>query len=311
MVRGVMEDWFRDIRVVVIESVKNHGLPVPMSRDYCAGWARDLGLPRGGETIIYTSCMYQLSPLLNQLVPWLSRIRGMRLGRLMGVASRLAGLIVKPSPEALERSYSILRNMAKIIMRAGVTFGYLYEDEPYSGALLYELGLEDEFLDHVRTRVIPALRKYGVRRIITTDPHTHNVLTKVVPKYFDLDIEVRSYMDYAGGLRGKLSNVVIHDSCLYSRHLGMRERYREILDSAGITRVEDPWVTGKETSMCCGGPVEILNPELSHHVAKSRLESLSRLSRVIIVQCPICLANLNRVAEGDIKVVDLSEAVEA
>lgn len=47
----------------------------------------------------------------------------------------------------------------------------------------------------------------------------------------------------------------MHDSCLYSRYLGLRDAPRRLLNEAGgVARREDPYVTGGvATSMCCGG----------------------------------------------------------
>ncbi len=141
---------------------------------------------------------------------------------MAGVLSRFAGFVIKPSRADIDRTNNILKNIARSLMKAGISFGFLYEDEPYSGALLHEIGAEDAFLEYFENTVLKTFRKYGIRRIITIDPHTHNILTNVAPNYFKLDFEVVNYLDLVRGIkvRPKINgDVVIHDSCLYARYL--------------------------------------------------------------------------------------------
>ena len=309
-----MESWVRTLVDIMSRSLDSNGLPIPMDKSYCTEWAKDLNIPRGGDTIIYTSCLYQMAPMINQLVPWIEKVKGTPLSGLAGVLSRFAGFVIKPNRADIDRANGILRNIAKALTKAGINFGFLYEDEPYSGALLHEIGAEDTFLKYFEDTVLRTFRKYGVKRVITIDPHTHNVLTNVAPNYFKLDFEVVSYLDLIRSIkvRPKISGeVVIHDSCLYARYLGKYDVYRSILDNAGVKHVEDPLITGKETSTCCGGPLESLSPELSRKIAKIRIENLAKLSRTVMTVCPICLANLGRNADGEVQVLDINEVIEA
>ncbi len=269
---------------------------------------------QGGDTIIYTSCLYQMAPMINQLVPWIEKVRGTPLSGLAGILSRFAGFVIKPNRADIDRANNILKNIARALTKAGTNFGFLYEDEPYSGALLHEIGAEDAFLEYFENTVLRTFRKYGVKRVITIDPHTHNILTNVASNYFKLDFEVVNYLDLVRSVkvRPKISSeVVIHDSCLYARYLGKYDVYRSILDNAGVKHVEDPLITGKETSTCCGGPLESLSPELSRKIAKIRIENLAKLSRTVMTVCPICLANLGRNADGEVQVLDINEVIEA
>ncbi|MGC9153422.1 MAG: heterodisulfide reductase-related iron-sulfur binding cluster [Vulcanisaeta sp.] len=307
-----MESWVRSLVDIMKRSLDSNGLPIPMDKSYCTEWAKDMGIPRGGDTIIYTSCLYQMAPMINQLVPWIEKIKGTPLTGLAGVLSRFAGFVIKPNKADIDRANNILRNIAKALQRAGISFGFLYEDEPYSGALLYEIGAEDVFKEYFENTVLKTFRKYGIRRVITIDPHTHNILTNVMPNYFKVDLEVINYLDILREIKVKPKinvDVVIHDSCLYARYLGKYDTYRSILDNAGIKHIEDPLITGKETATCCGGPLESLSPELSRKIAKIRIENLAKLSKNVVTVCPICLANLSRNAEGAVQIMDINEVV--
>ena len=81
-------------------------------------------------------------------------------------------------------------------MRAtGLDPAYLYESEPYSGVLLYDLGLEEEIAPHVR-RVYDLFKRRGIREVITVDPHTTFMLKEIYPAYIShYDIRVRHYLE--------------------------------------------------------------------------------------------------------------------
>jgi Fe-S oxidoreductase len=89
---------------------------------------------------------------------------------------------------------------------------------------------------------------------------------------------------------------VIHDPCLYARGLGIISQPRQLLSHAGYTILE-PKRSGKMT-YCCGGPIESISPRLSRRIAEMRFRELKETGRRIVTLCPICYANLSRVAEN-------------
>ncbi len=304
-----MEDWIRSLRGLLVDNLRRNRFPLPADRSICSRWAS--GMPEGGKRVLYTSCMYQLAPLIARAVDLLEKVGassgGMRARLAAAGAKLFGGLILKPSEEELRWAERILRNIANMLNKAGVQFGVL-KDEPYSGALLYELGFVDEFADYAR-EVYRYFKEHGVEEVITVDPHTHHVLEKVYPEFVDgFDIKVVSYMDLVKPTKANVSKVVIHDSCLYARYLDRYDVYRRMLDSVGVVHVEDPYVTGKAYSGCCGGPIESVKPDVAKEVAKIRVRQLARLSDVVITVCPICYVNLSR-AGGNIKIFDLAEVI--
>lgn len=135
-----MESWVRSLIDIMRRSLDSNGLPIPMDKSYCSEWAKDLNIPRGGDTIIYTSCLYQMAPMINQLVPWIEKIRGTPLSGLAGVLSRFAGFVIKPNRADIDRANGIIRNIAKALIKAGVNFGFLYDDEPTVAHYFMKLG---------------------------------------------------------------------------------------------------------------------------------------------------------------------------
>jgi len=303
-------DWVLSLRDVLLSSLRSRRLPLPLDREVCDGWRRDLS-SGGGPRALYTSCMYQLAPALRKAVEGLEKFGAARGGlraRLAALGAKTAGgLMLRPEREELERAYRILRNIYYALRHSGVEFRLL-DDEPYSGALLYELGFEDDFAEYAR-EVYRYFKERDVKEVITVDPHTNYVLERVYPSYVDgFDISVVSYLDLldAGKIRVKISGFAIHDSCLYARFLGRYERVRQLLAAGGP--VENPYITGKETAGCCGGPVESIVPNLAAKIAFSRAQKLATLSRTVVSACPICLANLSRT--GIVEVKDVAEVVE-
>ncbi|MET1101057.1 MAG: (Fe-S)-binding protein [Pyrodictiaceae archaeon] len=301
-----------DLLSMIAENTRRTGLPLPAPKEAMYSWARELGIPGEGEVYLYTGGLYQLVPYINSLVRQLEGLEGRRVtGRLAlklaKAVSRVLDLskIARPDPSEVEYSNSVLRAVTKLLRAAGVSYAYLYEDDGYSGILLYDLGLVEEFSRHAQN-VYSRLRNRGVRKIITIDPHTTYALRQLYPKYIDgFDIEVTNYLELLAEKldKGELvfsrrdrGELVIHDPCYYARFEEILDEPRRLLQAAGY-KVREPRRTRKLT-YCCGGPVEAISPSLSKRIAETRVEELREYSTRIVTLCPICYANLTRVAKG-------------
>lgn len=283
---------------LIYENLLKYGFPYPIDKKICSGWANDI--PKQNSTILYTSCMYQtasLSETFSKFIPHAEKLSSLSF----------LGKFIKPKKEELERAYNILSRISQLLKKNGIEFGYLYEEEPYSGAVLLELGYLDEFSDYAKS-VYRFFKERGIKRIITVDPHTHNALSRYSEFIGTMDLEIVNYLEVVKEVKSISSeSFVIHDSCLYSRFLNLRDKYRGLIQKAGIHTVEDELVTGKETSFCCGSPIKPINPELSDKIAKARVDQLTKLSKNILVVCPMCYANLSKFNNN---VKDLVEVVE-
>lgn len=303
------------------DNLARRGSVLPLSKRTSTRWAKGLGLPRGGETVLYTGHMYQLIPSIDAMAGLLARLEDSRLNRLFGLGRALNRFVsltffmqLLVSRKKRREYDAMLGHIATLLREAGVSFGYLYGDEMYSGALAYDEGLDDAFAPHAR-RVAETFRRHGVKRVITVDPHTthmlHEVYSRFVPGFA---IEVRSYLDVLAGAAGGPERqadgaVVIHDSCVYARYEGVVEAPRLLLKRAGLT-VAEPLLTGVSTH-CCGGPVEVLFPGEAHRVALARVAQLTEAGRRITTMCPICLVNLRKAAGASAEVLDISQVLAA
>jgi len=280
-------------------------------------WAQGLNIPRGGETVLYTGHMYQLIPAISALAAkmaffensWITNFFG--LGRFVNKFINLAWFMARTDAGETKHYNDILRKIARLLQAAEIDFGYLYEEEMYSGALVHDEGVDDAFKQHAQ-RVYEVFKRNGVKSVITVDPHTTNMLRSVYPEYVDgYDLEVKSYLEVLTENNIDASctldrNMTIHDSCVYARYEDIVSEPRFLLSKAGAKIIE-PELAGKLTH-CCGGPIESFFPGKAQAIAEKRMEQLAAAGGNIVAMCPICLVNLKHAAKDkNIEVKDISE----
>ncbi|MCE4614394.1 MAG: (Fe-S)-binding protein [Desulfurococcales archaeon] len=309
----------KEIISFISENTRRTNLPLPAPRDALYRWALDVKPPRKGEYILYTGGLYQLIPQINSLVNQLESLTERKTGalalRFAKAFSKLIDLskIAKPRKKDVEYSNSILRGIAALLDSAGVNYGYLYEDDMYSGILLHDMGLEQDFAIHAG-KVYSKLKEHNASKVITVDPHTTYALTKLYPEYIDnYNLEVVNYLQllHDKTLEGELTfkqgekgEVVIHDPCYYARFLEILDPPRALLEAAGY-KVLEPRRTRKMT-YCCGGPIESLSPRLALKISETRVKELLEKSPRIVTLCPICYANLSRSTPNDSTIKDIA-----
>lgn len=307
-----------DVIGILADNLRLRGSVLPLSSGRATRWTQGLGLARGGETVLYTGQMYQLIPSIEGLVRAEQRLGDSPLARLTGVGRRInrfvnvSAFMARPSKREREEYERVPRAVVQLLRDAGVEFGCLYEDDLYSGALAWDLGLDELVRGHAR-RVHELFRKHGVRRVITIDPHTTNMLRSVYPRLVaGYDVEVKSYLEVLAGRNGHAAatdrgEVVLHDSCVFARYEDVVAEPRELLAGAGLTVLE-PTHAGKLT-WCCGGPAESLYPEKALATAQKRVAELRAVGPQAVTMCPLCLVNLTKAAEGTMSFRDISEVL--
>jgi Fe-S oxidoreductase len=261
--------------------------------------------------------MYQLIPAISALAAkmaffensWITNFFG--LGRFVNRFVNLAWFMARTDSQETKEYNNILRQIARLLQAAKVDFGYLYEDEMYSGALVHDEGVDDAFKKHAQ-RVFEVFKRNGVKSVITVDPHTTNMLRSVYPKYVEgYELEVKSYLEVLTENNLEVSrtldiNITIHDSCVYARYEDVVMEPRQLLRKAGTTIIE-PEFTGKLTH-CCGGPIESFFPGKAQTIANKRIDQLAAAGGSIVAMCPICLVNLKHAARNkNIEIKDISE----
>jgi len=306
-----------DVVAILADNLRLRGSVLPIPPRRATAWTRGLGISRGGETVLYTGGMYQLIPYIERLVRLEQRLGNSRLASLTGLARKAnrfvngVSLVARPSAAECREYDRIPANVARLLQRAGIKFGYLYEGDLYSGALVHDLGADEAVAVHAR-RVASVFRKHGVREVITIDPHTTNMLRSVYPRLVpNYHVRVRSYLEVLAERGLPLSparsdgRVVIHDSCVYARYEGILEAPRRLLAFAGL-EVKEPQLSGVDT-WCCGGPAEALFPAKAAGVAARRVAQLQAVAPDCVTMCPICLVNLRKAAGDKLRLQDISQ----
>jgi hypothetical protein len=310
----------KDIFGILEDNLRLRGTVMPLSRARQTAWARGLNLPRGGSRVIYTGHMYQMMPAIADLDAWLGRLENtlltkfMGLGRLANRFINLSAFMTWPSSKNKTLYDSRLRRIAQSLTAAGISYGYLYEQEFYAGALVYDLGGEASIRQHA-ARVWKRLQALGVTSVITVDPHTTEMLREIFPKYLpDYQLEVKSWLEVLAesGWVGKSGEekVAIHDSCVYARGLDLVVAPRTLLDKAKLPG-HSPDYSGRGTH-CCGGPAESLFPRRAEAVAQERMAQLAATGcTTVVAMCPICQHNLQKAAKLQGMIVkDMAEVLE-
>jgi Fe-S oxidoreductase len=314
---------------LISENTIRMGNPLGIKEKDCRDWMRGLAIPTSGKTVLYAGCEYQMAARVQSLVEVIkkfkfddaafSAVRGLQsvTGRvgvdIVGGYTRLAGADV--------RAYNaIVRQAAVILRKMNVNFACL-EREIYSGALLYEYGLLEDFERQAKT-VAAQLKEAGAERIITLTPHSAEVFRDVYPRFVSgFNFEVVTYPVALAGAMERSDiclhlkeplTLTLHDPCHLARTLKVTEEPREILrriDNLELMEAEH----SHAATVCCGAPCEAIYPELSEALATRRAAELAATgASTAAAICPFCLTNLTRgarLAGITMKVVDLVEIV--
>jgi len=304
-----------DVIGILADNLRLRKSVLPISNRNATRWARGLDLPRGGDTVLHTGMMYQLIPYIEGLVKVEKRLgdsplaKYTSLGRKMNRLLNVSAFMARPSAKQRDAYNQVPINVALLLKKAGVRFGYLYEDDLYSGALAHDLGADETVREHAR-RVYEVLKKRGVKEIITIDPHTTHMLRSVYPKLIPgYDIRVMTYLEVLAEkdlvLRNELpGEVTIHDPCVFARYENIVDEPRKLLAATGAT-IKEPEKSGRMT-WCCGGPVESLYPEKALANAVKRAEQLKTAAHEVVTMCPMCFVNLSNAAPDGVTFNDLS-----
>ena len=312
---------------LIVENMRKSGNPLGISGAKLSSWANGLDLPSKGETLLYTSCDYQLIPYMLTLVDQIKRMGPFGYGGSVlasaAMGLRRLGLDVTATFAALtakDEGYynSIVRMYAEVLRKYGVDFAYLGEEEPYSGALLYEFGFAEEFAEHAK-KVSRLFKERNVRTVIVTSPHALEAFRLLYPKFVEgFDVNVLHFTEALLKAKQKIPmalkeplDVTLHDPCHLARTLNITEEPREILSQVRNLSLKEVPYANKRWTGCCGAPIETLLPSLAEPVAAKRVEELaSSGAGTALTLCAFCLANLRKGASGKaLKVMDFVEVL--
>ena len=297
----------KDIIDLIADNLRKTKNPFGIPRFAVNTWWKKAALPRKGDALLFTGLMYQFVPYIETSTAYLARAEDTRWADTLKygkyVPKLLSGLgLAAITPGREKKKFNgILMDITKILTQSKVDFYYDPRLDDYSGVLLYDLGDQDGFVQHARY-VAAKLKKNGVKKLITVDPHTTYALKILYPKYTGINFEVRTYFELlnltsTNGHR----KIALHDPCFYGRYLELSDVPARVLASVDIECA--PIRSSGRFTNCCGGPAESISPKLSTEVGLRRIAELEKSNDPIVAMCPICLGNLRK-AGADVE--DLS-----
>jgi Fe-S oxidoreductase len=221
------------------------------------------------------------------------------------------------------RSRRVTLSIAKILDKAGISWGILGKDELCCGDSLRRLGNEYVFENMARENV-KMFEEKGVKKIITQCPHCYSTLKNDYRQY-GADLEVIHHTELIDELlkSGKLvvnrqnnGSVVFHDSCYLGRYNLIYDAPRDVLkDVTGKHPLE--MERRREKSFCCGaggGRMWLEESEGKRIFVERTEEALAKDPQTICVCCPYCMTMFedglkDKNADDKVQVMDIAEIV--
>ena len=222
------------------------------------------------------------------------------------------------------RSQKVTIAFVRILHKAGVDFGILYEDEQTAGNDVRRIG-EEGLFQALAEANIELLESCQFKSIVTTDPHTYNTIKNEYPEFGgNYQIEHASAMLERLIREGTIPTpnslkyrVTYHDPCHLGRINDGSEPPRQVLGRLGVDLVE--LRRSRDNSFCCGAgggriwlpdPPELKKPAELRAAEAAEIEGLD----VLVVNCPKCLNMMEDGVkgtgnEGKFKVMELIELV--
>jgi len=222
------------------------------------------------------------------------------------------------------RSRKAARALGSLLLKAGVSFGILGQEEECDGNEVRLLG-EQGLFERQRDRNIERFRELGVRKVVTLSPHSYNALKNDYPGDFEVLHYTQLLRDLirAGRLpvsQRAVGKVTYHDPCFLGRHNGEYDAPREILRSIpGLELVE--MERARNTAFCCGGGGANFYTGISakgkDQASNARVwDAVNAGAGVLAVACPVCLMMLEDAVKSEglddkMMVRDISEILDS
>lgn len=307
----------------VKDQMVKKGDPLGFSGRDKSKWAKGLGLQAGGERVLFVGCIFPVIDKIEGIYDVMRKLGPRRAVRLALVleAFRIKGVFLKLFTSGDEKPDDRLRKIASALTKLGVEFGYLGDEEPCCGEILYNLGYHELFRRHAE-KVKRLLKSKGVRELIVLAPFCAYAFKTLYPKIMtDWNVKVKTLveviLEYLREKRMTSSageSIVYHDPCYYSRFLDIYREPREIFSRVKGVRVLEPKNRGPDTRCVGDGGLELIDPEMAEEVAVERVkELLATGASIIVTQCPACIMMLRRglkkLDREDVRVEDIGEFI--
>ncbi|MFC1504743.1 (Fe-S)-binding protein, partial [Spirochaetota bacterium] len=214
------------------------------------------------------------------------------------------------------RLREVAASSAKILQKAGFSFGTLGAKESCCGEAIRRVGSEKVFNATSKAN-ISAFTEAGVKKVIAASPHCYTSF-KNEYKELGIDLDVSHQVQVFAQLidEGKLDlkqevkkKVVYHDPCTLGRQNEVYDEPRKVLSSIPGLELLEVENFNRKYSLCCGGGggglwLDVPNEERLTNVRTQQLADTG--AEVIAVACPYCL----QMFEDSVKVMNLNIEVK-
>ncbi len=222
-----------------------------------------------------------------------------------------------------DRGKKVSAAFAKILKAAGISFGILGTEEGCCGDSAMRGG--NEYLYQTLAQAnIEVMKKYNVKKIVTTCPHGYNALKKDYP-HFGGEFDVYHHTEIIADLiaKGKIALkksmeglATYHDSCFLGRYNAIYDQPRRILGAVPGLKLTEMERTGAK-SFCCGagGARMWMEEDIGERINNMRTDqAIATGAATVGVGCPFCLTMLSdgikdRKKEETMAVLDIAEIV--
>ena len=218
------------------------------------------------------------------------------------------------------RGRRVAAAFARVLQAAGVKVAILGAREGSTGECVRRAGNEMLF-QSLAASLIATFAEFGIRRIVTCDPHAFNTLKNEYP-HFGGHYEVLHHTQLIerllrdGRIRvdARLERVIYHDPCYLGRHNGEYDAPRAVLRRlTRDTPLEFP--LSRQKSMCCGagGGRMWLEEKIGTRINVERVgQALPQAPAIIATACPYCavmMADGASAVGADVRTRDIAELV--
>jgi len=224
-----------------------------------------------------------------------------------------------------DRAKKITRAFVKILHKANVDFAVLGTEESCTGDVAKRAG--NEFLFQMQALMnIEVLNGYGIKKIVTCDPHSYNCLKNEYPglggtyevthhtQFIQKLIQSGRLKMEGNLLEGK--RITFHDPCYLGRANNEYDAPREVLGTTKAKIIE--MKRHKQTALCCGagGAQMFKEPEKGDKdINVLRTEgALKTNPDIIATGCPYCNTMMTdgvkvKEKEASVEVMDIAELI--
>ncbi|MEW5871945.1 MAG: (Fe-S)-binding protein [Chloroflexota bacterium] len=201
------------------------------------------------------------------------------------------------------RAQQIARALARVLHTAGVSFGYLGDDEPCCGEAALSVGHKPYFQE-IAQATTQRLQGKGVTCLVTVSPHCYDVFKNHYPSPDGQPaFTALHYTQYLAQLleQGRLKfpasqparRVTFQDPCYLGRHNQEYAAPRQVLSAIpGLELVEMPH--SQVDGLCCGGGGGRMWLETApgERFSDLRVSEAAQTAPLLVTACPFCIVCL-------------------